>query len=74
MDELSPILRSLGDQPLGFFGGFVAGLLRLNPLEDPVKGWLIEQLQREGGSYNASSANFGSNNGSSKGPQSIAID
>lgn len=72
MDELSPIFRALTEQPAGFFGGFAAGLLRLNLLEDPVKSWLLEQMQT-GDTYSSTSFPT-STNGSGKGPQSIAID
>ena len=73
MDELSPIFRSLTEQPAGFFSGFAAGLLRMNLLEDPAKGWLLEQMQK-GDTYNASTSFPASTNGTGKGPQSIAID
>jgi hypothetical protein len=35
MDEIRPILQ--------FLGGLVAGLLRLNLNEDPLKSWLTAQ-------------------------------
>lgn len=70
MDELSPLLRALGDQPTGFVGGFFAGLFRLNLAEDPVKGWLIEQIRKD--SIPVSVAT--SSNGNGRGPQAIAID
>ncbi|MBC8121199.1 MAG: hypothetical protein H7Y22_05080 [Gemmatimonadaceae bacterium] len=73
MDELSPLMRSLTDQPLPFLGGFVAGILRLNLTEDPVKNWLVEQMRQDGSNFTASSASV-QNNGSGKGPQPIAID
>jgi hypothetical protein len=73
MDELSPIFRALSEHPVNFVGGFVAGLLRLNLAEDPVKSWLRDQAGQ--GGVRASMGSDGTpatSNG--KGPQSIAID
>lgn len=69
LDELTPVLRELSQQPIAFLGGFVSGLLRLNLSEDPVKSWLDQQ---SGGASYSSTA--GSNNGNSGGPKSISID
>ncbi|BAC91965.1 gsl4024 [Gloeobacter violaceus PCC 7421] len=74
MDELSPIVRSLTDQPLGFLSGFVAGVFRMNPMEDPVKSWLTEQLNRSETGYGTAGGGFTSTNGNNKGPQSISIE
>lgn len=70
MDELSPLLRALTEQPTGFLGGFFAGLFRLNLAEDPVKGWLAAQIRKDSISVTATV----SGNGNGRGPQAIAID
>lgn len=41
--ELTPLLQKIGQQPIAFLGGFCSGVLRLNPNEDPLKGWLETQ-------------------------------
>ena len=43
LDELTPVVKELIEQPLAFFGGFVSGILRLNLDDDPVKTWLNQQ-------------------------------
>lgn len=68
-DELTPVMQELARQPVAFLGGFVAGVLRLNLNEDPVKGWLAEQ------NINMPSPDMGTNSSdSSSGPQKISID
>lgn len=42
-DELKPLVQELVHEPTAFLGGFVAGLLRLNPDEDPLRSWLANQ-------------------------------
>ncbi len=66
LTELSPLLRECLAQPLGFVGGLVAGALRLNLQDEPVRTWLAKQ----GTATTAApySANMGN------GPQSIDID
>lgn len=71
MDELSPLLRALSEQPTGFLGGFFAGLFRMNLTEDPVKGWLTEQIRKDSIPVSATVTN---SNGNGRGPQAIAID
>ncbi|MGE5656505.1 MAG: hypothetical protein ACM37W_07815 [Actinomycetota bacterium] len=70
MDELSPILKELTQQPVAFLGGLVSGLLRLNLNDDPVKTWLNEQT----GSSSYTSPASETSNGKNSGPQSITID
>jgi hypothetical protein len=70
MDELSPLLRALAEQPTGFLGGFFAGLFRLNLAEDPVKGWLTAQIRKDSIPVTATAGS----NGNGRGPQAIAID
>jgi hypothetical protein len=43
LQELNPIVQELVKEPIAFVNGFVAGLLRLNPEEDPLKSWLDKQ-------------------------------
>jgi hypothetical protein len=70
MDELTPIFRALTQNPIPFVGGFVAGVLRLNATEDPVKSWLLEQSGKPMSSFDNRTGS--GNNGS--GPQTIAIE
>ncbi len=66
LTELSPLLRECLAQPLGFVGGLVAGALRLNLQDEPVRTWLARQGTVTTAA--SSSANMGN------GPQSIDID
>ena len=43
LDELTPIIQKLTQQPAAFLGGFFSGVFRLNLADDPVKSWLDEQ-------------------------------
>ncbi|MDF0552538.1 hypothetical protein [Kamptonema sp. UHCC 0994] len=70
LNELTPVLKELTQQPIAFLGGFVSGLLRLNLYDDPVKSWLDEQT----GSTSYTPPTTEENNGKSSGPQSINID
>ncbi|NES07946.1 MAG: hypothetical protein F6K22_37265 [Okeania sp. SIO2F4] len=70
LDELTPIVKELLEQPVAFFGGFFSGMLRLNLNDDPVKTWLEQQTGYS--STNGSSTE--ANNGKSEGPQSITIE
>lgn len=67
LNELSPLVKEITQQPVAFMGGFVSGLLRLKLSDDPVKSWLEKQ------GVNPSTVNF-PQSGSSTGPQSISID
>ncbi len=71
MDELTPIFRALAQNPIPFVGGFVAGVLRLNATEDPVKSWLLEQSGKPTSSFSDNRVGNGSNG---NGPQAIAIE
>lgn len=64
-DELTPLLQELSQNPVAFLGGFMAGVLRLNLADDPVKSW----IENQGGSTPPSP-----NSPSPKKPQSISID
>lgn len=70
LDELTPIMKELMEQPVAFLGGFFSGMLRLNLNDDPVKNW----LDRQDGYTSASSSTTEINNGKSEGPQSITIE
>ncbi|HEY9610810.1 hypothetical protein [Allocoleopsis sp.] len=70
LDELSPIVKELTQQPVAFLGGFFSGVFRLNLADDPVKSWLDQQT----GSTTYTSATSGSENGKTSGPQSISIE
>lgn len=70
MDELTPLFRALTQNPVPFVGGFVAGVLRLNATEDPVKSWLVEQSSKPMSGFSDDRGN--GTNGS--GPQTIAIE
>ncbi|MGD1806132.1 hypothetical protein ACP6PL_11920 [Dapis sp. BLCC M126] len=70
LDELTPVVKELIEQPVAFFGGFFSGVLRLNLNDDPVKTWLEQQ---NGYSYTNDSTKE-ANNGKSEGPQSITIE
>jgi len=37
LDELTPIVKELFQQPVAFLGGFCSGVFRLNLSDDPVK-------------------------------------
>ncbi len=71
-DELTPLVQELAKQPIAFLGGFVAGALRLNLGDDPVRSWLDQQVTS--GSYSSSDMPTASQNGKSSGPQTISID
>lgn len=70
VDELSPIFRSLTDSPINFLGGFAAGMLRLNLMEDPVRRWLVEQS----GQSSSATSPMAASSSNGQGPRSIAID
>ena len=70
LDELTPIVKELVEQPVAFLGGFFSGILKLNLNDDPVKGW----LDRQGGYTSTNSSSTEVNNHKSQGPQSITIE
>ncbi|MDJ0553870.1 MAG: hypothetical protein QNJ68_05435 [Microcoleaceae cyanobacterium MO_207.B10] len=70
LDELTPIVKELVEQPVAFLGGFFSGMLKLNLNDDPVKSWLDQQ----GGYTSTTSSSTEENNGKSQGPQSITIE
>lgn len=70
LDELTPIVKELFQQPVAFLGGFCSGVLRLNLSDDPVKSWLNQQT----GSTGYTTTPTGSDNGRTSGPQSISIE
>ncbi len=70
LDELTPVVKELIEQPVAFFGGFFSGMLRLNLKDDPVKTWLEQQT----GYISTNGSTTEVNNGQSEGPQSITIE
>jgi hypothetical protein len=64
LEELTPLVKELTQQPAAFLGGFVSGILRLKLSDDPLKSW----LEQQGTSYPDSSSDNGN------GPQSISIE
>lgn len=70
LDELTPIVKELLQQPVGFLGGFCSGVLRLNLSDEPLKGW----LEQQSGSTSYATSPTDSDNGKSNKPQSIAIE
>ncbi|NEN88839.1 MAG: hypothetical protein F6K48_07860 [Okeania sp. SIO3H1] len=69
LDELTPVVKELIEQPVAFFGGFFSGMFRLNLNDDPVKSWLEKQ-----NGYTATTSNTEVNSDKSEGPQSITIE
>jgi hypothetical protein len=69
LDELTPIVRELAQQPIAFMGGLCSGIFRLNLSDDPVRTWLNQQA----GQPSSPSSNS-THNGNGGGPQSISID
>ncbi len=69
LDELTPIVKELMQQPVAFLGGFCSGVLQLNLSDDPVKTWLQKQT---GSTYTVTTST--TDNGKSNGPQSISIE
>ena len=70
LDELTPVVKELIEQPAAFFGGFFSGVLRLNLNDDPVKTWLNQQT----GYTPTNGSTTGTDNSKSEGPQSITIE
>lgn len=64
LDELTPVIKQLKQQPVAFLSGFVSGVLKLNLADDPLKTW----LQKQG----IETPTYSANNSNS--PQSINID
>ncbi len=64
LDELTPILKELTQQPVAFMGGFFSGVFRLKLSEDPLKSWLEKQ----------GIATTYTDMSSDSGPQSISIE
>ncbi len=68
LSELTPIVQEFAQQPVAFLGGFFSGLLRLSLADDPVKGWLDQQMGSH--AYVVQTPH----NGNGNAPQSISID
>lgn len=70
LNELTPVIKELTEQPTAFVGGFFSGILRLNLQEDPVKSW----LEKNGVSTSDMNSSETQNNSKTSGPQSITIE
>lgn len=68
LDELTPFVQEMIQQPVAFLGGLATGLLRLNLNEDPVKSWLDTQAGK------AATTPPGDDKTPPDGPQKISID
>jgi hypothetical protein len=68
LTELAPLFQTGLAQPIAFVGGIVAGALRLNLQDEPVRTWLA----RQGGVNSGSPAHPATP--AEDGPQSITID
>lgn len=68
LDELSPLVKDLVQNPVAFLGGLASGLLRLDLNQDPVKSW----LEKQGATVPRSPDD--NNKPGGNGPQSISID
>lgn len=72
LEELKPLLDEGLKQPIAFLGGLTSGLLRLDLNQDPISGWLKQQLGETAAPTGTDSA--GNQRNGSSGPQSINID
>ena len=68
MNELNPLIQEMINKPLAFAGGFVSGLLRLNPETDPFATYLCKDASGETSTENKGDRTNGS------GPQTIDIE
>lgn len=69
MDELNPMIQEIVKKPLAFVGGFVSGLLRLSPENDPFASYLCNDVEPTNPIY---PKNGDPSNGN--GPQTIDIE
>ncbi|NEQ76904.1 MAG: hypothetical protein F6K23_30100 [Okeania sp. SIO2C9] len=70
LDELTPVVKELIEQPVAFFGGFFSGMFRLNLNDDPVKSW----IEKQNGYTANTSPTTEVNSDKNEGPQSITIE
>ena len=70
LDELSPLFQELIQKPLAFTGGFVSGVLKLDPSSDPVMNWFSKATGIEIPNPMKNS----SDDDSDSGPQTIDIE
>jgi hypothetical protein len=71
LTELMPVLQESLGQPIAFWGGLCAGLLRLDLAQEPVRTWLDQQLGATTPGYSNRST---AQDNSQRGPQSIEIE
>ncbi|MEM1368155.1 MAG: hypothetical protein AAGG02_09065 [Cyanobacteria bacterium P01_H01_bin.15] len=69
LQELQPFTKELLSQPLAFLGGFCSGVFKLDPNDDPLRGWLSKQ-----GVATTSSDSTADLTDNGNGPQSITIE
>jgi len=70
LNELTPVVKELTQQPTAFLGGFFSGILKLNLYEDPVKTW----LEKNGVKGEYTTPPEEQNQDQNTGPQSITIE
>ena len=70
LDELNPLFQEVIQKPLAFTGGFVSGVLKLNPESDPLMGWISQTTGIDFSTPGSTSNNDDTNNG----PQTIDIE
>ncbi|KAJ3706519.1 hypothetical protein LUZ61_010224 [Rhynchospora tenuis] len=71
----SPIVRDALKEPVAFMGGLVAGLLRLDLNEDPLKEWISRTVEASGIAEEVQTGVDGSEqNGEDDTPQQILIE
>ena len=71
LDELTPLFQELLQKPIAFTGGFVSGVLKLDPNNDPVMGWVSKTTGIE---FPNPMSNKATDNDSSSSPQTIDIE
>ena len=71
LDELTPLFQELVQKPLAFTGGFVSGVLKLNPETDPLMGWIS---QTTGLDFSNPMGNSSDDDDNNSGPQTINIE
>lgn len=71
MEELNPLLQEIVTKPFAFAGGFVSGLLRLDPASDPLMG-VVTQKKGFENPFGPSNQDDSDDNGN--GPQTIDIE
>lgn len=71
LDELNPLFQELIQKPLAFTGGFVSGVLKLDPNSDPVMSWISKTAGIE---FPSPMGTTSSQDDAGSGPQTIDIE